>query len=78
MTQDGRNSFQLFVGVLDTYLVWYLLVLPSEINAFTYMTSFRAIDGDTSYHSVNPSHCIVHVPWHFFQQGPAEYTQYFL
>ena len=48
---NGRDSFQLFVGVLDTYPVWYLLVLPSEIHAAANMTSLRAIDGGTSYHS---------------------------
>ena len=29
----------LFVGVFDTCLVWYLLVLPSETHAFANMTS---------------------------------------
>ena len=28
-----RDSFQLFVGMFDTCLVWYLLALPSETNA---------------------------------------------
>ena len=28
-----------------------LLVLQSETHAFANMTSFRAIDGDTTYHS---------------------------
>ena len=41
----------MFVGVLDTSLVWYLLVLPSETHAVANMTSLRAIDGNTSYHS---------------------------
>ena len=45
------DSFQLFVGVFDTCLVWYLLVLPSETHAAANMTSLRAIDGDTIYHS---------------------------
>ena len=49
--KNGRDSFQLFVGVFDTCLVWYLLVLPSEIYAVAYMTSMRPIDGNTSYHS---------------------------
>ena len=48
---NGRDSFQLFVGVFDTCLVWYLLVLPSETHAVASMTSCRAVDGDTSYHS---------------------------
>ena len=48
---NGRDSFQLFVGVFDTCLVWYLLELPSETQAVTTMTSLRAIDGDISYHS---------------------------
>ena len=48
---NGRDSFQLFVGVFDTCLVWYLLVLPSETHAAANMTSLRAIDGNTSYHS---------------------------
>ena len=48
---NGRDSFQLFVGVFDTFLVWYLLVLPSETHAVKKMTSLKAIDGDTSYHS---------------------------
>ena len=45
------GAFQLFVGVLDTCLVWYSLVLPSEIHAFAIMNSLEAIDGHTSYHS---------------------------
>ena len=48
---NGRDSFQLFVGVFDTCLVWYLLVLPSETHAAANLTSLRAIDGDTSYNS---------------------------
>ena len=48
---NGRDSFQLFVGVLDKCPVWYLLVLPSETHAVANMTSLRAIDGNTSYHS---------------------------
>ena len=47
---NRRDSFQLFVGVFDTCLVWYLLVLPSEKHAVANMTYLRAIDGDTSYH----------------------------
>ena len=50
-TINGRDSFQLFVGVFDTCVVWFLLVLPSEINSVANMTSLRAIDVDTSYHS---------------------------
>ena len=46
-----RDSFQLFVGVFDTCLVWYLLVPPSQTHAVANMTSLKAIDGDTSYHS---------------------------
>merc|ERR1712079_792384 len=48
---NGRNSFQLCVGVFDTCPVCYLLVLPSETHAVPNMTSLWAIDGDTSYHS---------------------------
>ena len=48
---NGRDSFQLFDGVFDTCLFWYLLVLPSEIYAVANMTSMRPIDGNTSYHS---------------------------
>ena len=48
---NGRDSFQLFVGVFDTCLVWYLLVLPSYTHAVANMTSLRAIDGNNSYHS---------------------------
>ena len=48
---NGRDSFQLFVGVLDTCLVLYLLVLPSQTHAVANMTSLKAIDCDTSYHS---------------------------
>ena len=48
---NGRESVQLFVGVFDTCLVWYLLVPPSEANAVANTISFRAINGDTSYHS---------------------------
>ena len=48
--ENGRYSFQLFVGVFDTYLVCYLLVMPSETHAVSNMASLRAIDGDTSYH----------------------------
>ena len=48
---NGRDSFQLFVGVFDTCLVWYLPVLPSETHAVADMNSLRAIDGNTSYHS---------------------------
>ena len=51
LVPNGRNSFQLFVGVFGTCLVWYLLVLPSETHAVASMTSCRAVDGDTSYHS---------------------------
>ena len=48
--QIGRDSFQLFVRVFDTYLVWYLLVLPSETHAVANMISAWAIDGDSSYY----------------------------
>ena len=48
---NGRDSFQLFVGVFDTCLAWYLLVLPSETHCVANMTSQMAIDGNTSYHS---------------------------
>ena len=37
--------------MFGTYLVWYLLLLPSETHVIANMTSLRAIDGDTSYHS---------------------------
>ena len=49
---NGKDSFQLSVGVFDTCLVWYLLVLPSETHAVANMTSLRAIDGGTSYNSL--------------------------
>ena len=45
---NGRDSFQLFVGVFDTCLVWYLLVLPSETHAVANMTSLRPTDGNTT------------------------------
>ena len=48
---NGRDSFQLFVGVFDTCLICYLLVLPSETHVIANITSLMAIDGDTSYHS---------------------------
>ena len=48
---NGRDSFQPFVGAFDTLLVWYLPVLPPETHAVANMTSLRAIDGDTRYHS---------------------------
>ena len=51
MYLNGRDSFQLFVGVLDRCLVWYLLVLPSDTHAVAIMTSMRAIDGNIGYHS---------------------------
>ena len=47
---NGGDSLQLFVGVFDTCLVCYLLVLPSETHVIANMTSLMAIDGDTSYH----------------------------
>ena len=40
------------IGVFDTCLVWYLLVLPSETHAVANMTSLRATDGNTRYHSL--------------------------
>ena len=46
-----RGKVQLFVGMFDKCLVWYLQVLPSETHAFVNMTSLRVIDGDTSCHS---------------------------
>ena len=48
---NGRNSFQLFVGVPGTCLVWFLLVLPPSAHAAASMTSLKAADGSTSYHS---------------------------
>ena len=62
MVYNGRDSFQLFVGVFDTCLVWYLLVLPSETHAAAKMTSERAVDGDTSYHSCE-SFSLRHEEW---------------
>ena len=56
---NGRDSFQLFVGVFDTFLVWYLPVLPSGAHAIANMTSLRAIDGDLATTHVNPSHSIL-------------------
>ena len=53
---NGMDSFQLVVRVFDTYVVWYLLVLPSQRHAVASKTSWRTIDGDTSYrsHDANP------------------------
>ena len=51
LCNDGRYSFQLFVGVFDLRLVWCLLLLPSGVHAVANMNSLRAIDGDPSYHS---------------------------
>ena len=48
---NGRDSYQLFVGVFDTCLVWYLIVLLSETHAVKNITSLEAIDGNASYHS---------------------------
>ena len=56
---NGRDSFQLFVGVFDTCLVWYLLVVPSGAHAVANVTSLRPIDGNTSYHSREPFSLIV-------------------
>ena len=50
LSENGGDSFQLFVGVFDTCLVWFLLVLPSETHAIVNMTSLRPTDGNTSYH----------------------------
>ena len=47
---NEKESFQLFVGVFDTCLVWYLLVLPSETHVVANMNYLRAIDGNTSNH----------------------------
>ena len=46
-------NFQLSVGVFDTCLVWYLLVLPSYTHAVTNMTSLMATIATTH---MNPSH----------------------
>ena len=48
---NGRNSFQLFVGVPGTCLVWFLLVLPPSAHAVASMTSPKATDDSTSCHS---------------------------
>ena len=40
---NGRDSFELFVGVFDKCLVWYLLVVPSETHAVASMTSLWAM-----------------------------------
>ena len=48
---NGRNSFQLFVEVPGTCIVWFLLVLPPYARAAASMTSLRATDGSTSKHS---------------------------
>ena len=48
---NGGNSFQLFVGVPATCPVWFLLVLPPYAHAAASMTSLKATDGSTSYHS---------------------------
>ena len=47
----GLKSFQLFVVVFDTRLVWELLMLPSDIHAAPNLPSLMAPDGDTKYHS---------------------------
>ena len=49
--KNGGDSFQLLVGVFDTCLAWYLLVLSSGAHAAANMSSKRARDGATSYHS---------------------------
>ena len=51
MVDNGRDSFQLFVGVSDTCQDLYLLVLSSGAHAAANMTSLRATDGSTSCHS---------------------------
>ena len=45
---NGKYSFQLFVVVLDTCLVWEMLVLPSDAQAASSLPSLRVPDGDTS------------------------------
>ena len=54
-SQQGKKvqweGFQLFVGVFDTCLVWYLLVLSFGAHVAANMASLSAVDGDTSYHS---------------------------
>ena len=47
---NEKESFQLFVRVFDTCLVWYLLVFPSEAHVVANMNYLRAIDGNTSNH----------------------------
>ena len=47
----GGILFSCLFGVLDTCLVWDMLVLPSETHAVANIASLRAIDGNTSYHS---------------------------
>ena len=48
---NRTQSFQLFVVVLDTSLVWEMLVLPSDVNAVPSLPSVRMPDGDTTDHS---------------------------
>ena len=47
----GGIHFSCLLGCLTHVLVWYLLVLPSQIHAVANLASLRKIDGDTSYHS---------------------------
>ena len=50
---NGRDSYQLFVWVFDTCLLWYLLVLPSETQPVANKTSLRPT---LATNNVNPSH----------------------
>ena len=42
---NGKYSFQLFVVVLDTRLVWEMLILPSDAQAASSLPSLRVPDG---------------------------------
>ena len=54
MISNGRDSSQLFVGVFDTFLARYLLLLPSGTQPFSGLYGAMAILATTE---VNSSHC---------------------
>ena len=51
---NGMGSFQLFVKVFDTCVVWYVLVLSCGEHSAANMTSLRATDGNATYRSHEP------------------------
>ena len=56
---SGRDSFQVFVGVFDTCLVWYLLVLPSETHAVANIPLGGQEMATLAAIHVNPSHLLL-------------------